>query len=408
MRLARRSFSTVRRFREPSPQNCSLSFVLRRGLVTGQSRASWDSLTESQRAAWTSLGWDKDRWEGRRAAPASSLQTWSQLTSEQKAAAQHGLGYTQQSWDESLRRQTDISLNSSTEGNLPQPQQPNSTVQVNPSVFEHKETSSVLSSLAQAAFGLIRVIAPDPVNTLTDHMSPPIPVKHVETTVYLDNSRSMQELTSWSSFTTRLAVGKQVLGALAPALGPLPCRLLKFDARARVLRPRQPGGVGKALPTIERGWDGSGYGTYLWHMIETDVKERYRPAGGKLRLVVVTDGDDNMSPLPEYKGMRGMDPLMRNLSRAGYDIEWHIILIGDETGLGRYKALAGATGGSFLAVPREFDPKSSDSRALLDAVQHSTDEYGRRERQTKYSAEASKGKIDEVDWFKKLPPGDKK
>jgi hypothetical protein len=142
-------------------------------------------------------------------------------------------------------------------------------------------------------------------------------------------------------------------------------------------------------------------------MIQEDVMKRYRPGRGKLRLVVVTDGEDNMSP-SEYQGMRGMDPMMRTLNKAGYDIEWHIIVIGGERGLDRYKALAGATGGSFLEVKRQFDPNSSDTKALLKAIQNSTDERGRRERQRRHKEEVSAGKVENVDWFKQLPPGDGK
>ena len=36
-------------------------------------------------------------------------------------------------------------------------------------------------------------------------------------------------------------------------------------------------------------------------MIEDDVRTRYRPGRGKLRLVVVTDGQDTLSPA-EYNG----------------------------------------------------------------------------------------------------------
>jgi hypothetical protein len=31
-------------------------------------------------------------------------------------------------------------------------------------------------------------------------------------------------------------------------------------------------------------------------MIQQDVLGRYRPAGGKLRLIVITDGHDTLSP----------------------------------------------------------------------------------------------------------------
>ena len=48
---------------------------------------------------------------------------------------------------------------------------------------------------------------------------------------------------------------------------------------------------------------------------------RYTPGRGTLRLVVVTDGDDCLSP-GEYRGARGMNPLMRELKERGFNIEW--------------------------------------------------------------------------------------
>jgi hypothetical protein len=154
-------------------------------------------------------------------------------------------------------------------------------------------------------------------------------------------------------------------------------------------------------------WNANQPGTYLWKMIEDDVQARYRPGTGKLRLVVITDGEDNLSP-HEYQGMKGMDPMMRTLQQAGYDIEWHIIVVGSDTGLDRYQALAGATGGSFLAIPREFDETKKDAVAFRDAVRRAQDENYRRERQRRYETEAKAGKTNSVDWYKQLPPPDKK
>ena len=62
-------------------------------------------------------------------------------------------------------------------------------------------------------------------------------------------------------------------------------------------------------------------------MIQQDVLGRYRPAGGKLRLIVITDGHDTLSPA-QYAGLRGMDPLMNDLHAAGYDVEWHVVVLG--------------------------------------------------------------------------------
>jgi hypothetical protein len=279
---------------------------------------------------------------------------------------------------------------------------------------EKTQKSSIASRLAHAIWSVAKTVAPNQVNTLTDNMAPPVVVNEVETTLYLDDSPSMREQTDWFSFTSRLDQGKSVLSWLAPMLLRGPCRVLKFSNQATVLKPREEkGSLSSSFSQIDASWNGMGNGTYLWHMIQDDVTKRYRPGTGKLRLVVVTDGDDNLSP-HEYRGMRGMDPMMRNLQTAGYDIEWHIIVIGGETGLERYKALAGATGGSFLSIPKEFDETDSDALAFMDAIVegsssvHHDNDHGRRERQKRYELAAREGKVDKVDWYKKLPPPEKK
>ena len=43
-------------------------------------------------------------------------------------------------------------------------------------------------------------------------------------------------------------------------------------------------------------WNGTSGGTYMWKMIEEDVRSRYLPGHGRLRLIVITDGEDTHSP----------------------------------------------------------------------------------------------------------------
>jgi hypothetical protein len=303
-----------------------------------------------------------------------------------------------------------------------------------PTTATPSENYTLTSRLKKAAWNAARVVAPGTVNAIVERSMPPIVVNDIETTVYLDNSPSMKETMGsggwFGTSTTRLDEGKKALESLAPALGSLPCRVLKFSNRPSVLRLREEGssgsssslpqkfhgkpggggsgssGISSSLPQITSGWDGSGVGTYLWHMIQEDVVERYRPGQGRLRLVVVTDGQDNMSPA-DYRGMKGMDPMMRALQAAGYDIEWHIIVIGGEFGLERYKSLAGATGGSFLAIDKEFDKNSRETTAFLKAIESGTDEQSRRERQRRYEKEVKEGKAEKMDWYKRLPSGKK-
>ena len=143
----------------------------------------------------------------------------------------------------------------------------------------------------------------------------------------------------------------------------------------------------------------------MWHMIEEDVLARYRPGTGTLRLVVVTDGQDTLSPAA-YKGIGGMNPMQRTLLRAGYDIEWHIVVLGKDVGGQREdESLAGATGGSFLSIDT-FREESLDVKGFLDAIQASSqgDHEARRRRQRGYELGASKGTAQRFEWYKALPP----
>lgn len=386
---------------------------------------SWASLNDSQRAAWTVLGWNADKWDNHGSSmPQSSFKVWSKLSAEEKAAAKYGLGYAQEEWNTLISKSGNSEIDRfnmavrKDKGEIVGRTPPPKSVPVDASLFgtpskgSNDSNQSVTSRLAQAAWNVAKTVAPSATNTLSEKMAPPVVVNGIETTVYLDDSPSMNETTGgWFSFTspTRLEQGRKVLSSLAPKLGS-GTRVLKFSNKPTVLSMREEKGgtdITSCLPQITSGWDGSGNGTYLWKMIEEDVMERYRPGTGKLRLVVVTDGEDNLSPW-NYQGMAGMDPMMRKLQQSGYDIEWHIIVIGGESGLERYKALAGATGGTFLTIENDFDEKSRDVASFLKAIESSTDEHGRRERQQRYERDRDTGKVDKVDWYKKLPPPDKK
>jgi len=57
----------------------------------------WDDLNDEQRAAATTLGYNKKSWDKDKSVPAED-KDWSELTSAEKGAARV-LGYTQASWD---------------------------------------------------------------------------------------------------------------------------------------------------------------------------------------------------------------------------------------------------------------------------------------------------------------------
>jgi hypothetical protein len=136
-------------------------------------------------------------------------------------------------------------------------------------------------------------------------------------------------------------------------------------------------------------------------MIEHDIRTRYRPGSGKLRLCCITDGDDCLSP-PPFNGVKGMDPLMRSLKQQGFDIEWHIIIVGDEVSEpARYEALTKATGGTFIQTTF-FDVATPSCAAYLKQLKASCGgdaSHIRAQRQSTYALEAKTGRAPTFDWF---------
>lgn len=401
---------------------------------------AWSALPLGERAAWEALGWGEASWNGEHTAPLSTLKTWHELSNLEKAAAQNALQYTPDTWETHMDELASHEL----------------VVQQDDEPAAPPATSGAgrASNFASTVWGAAQALAPavgsalkqsrhpaaslaghvlEGLGTAVDNYSDPIVVDGLETTLYLDDSGSMSmalrhnfTIDAWWSgkHVRRLDEGRRVVASLAPLLEG-PTRIVKFGERPTVIQPRDPSGQAlsdalmiprggaqgnaldlRALPFL-MSWDASSGGTYMWHMIEQDVLERYRPGGGKLRLVVVTDGEDVLSP-PGYNGVRGMDPMQRTLLKAGYDIEWHIIVLGEVPGSDRYAALAGATGGSFLAISDSFDESRRDVQSFLDAIDQGSDGAARYERQRRYELEANKGDAERVEWFQALPPPDRK
>ena len=264
--------------------------------------------------------------------------------------------------------------------------------------------------------------------TIVDSMSGVLEVTGVDTVIYLDDSGSMQG--------SNLYEGQRALSSLESRLKReeddqsdqrfLPTRIVKFGEHPTVLNPSEEDWN---CALVNAAWDGSSGGTYMWKMIQDDIRTRYKPAGGKLRVVVITDGYDVLSP-PPYQGARGFDPLMRTLLKDGFDIEWSIIVVGNETDnifLGQqelssrdkqlYKNLCGATGGQFLSLDSSssaggsWDADKPEISNFLDSIEDSgyyDSESDRRERQKQYKLEAKKGKAEKFDWLPQLPDGSKK
>jgi hypothetical protein len=224
-------------------------------------------------------------------------------------------------------------------------------------------------------------------------MADPVQIVDLETIVYLDDSGSMQG--------SGLLEGNRVLKDIEPHLFGLPTRLVLFGSTKETLAVRDEG-----LNTTLAGlrWQGSSGGTYMWKMIEEDVVRMYLPGPGHLRVYIITDGEDNMSP-SGYSGMSGMDPMMKTLLSAGYDIEFHIILIGQE-GLSsgsanRYRDLALSTGGSFVHFDGCGDPQRD-----LDVMLERTRQEGnlRANVRNDYSKRLSSGSATNFSWLPQLPP----
>ncbi len=383
---------------------------LARALAAAPPRSvAWSELSTQHRQAWEVLGWTESAWSGASPAPVTSYSSWDELSPAQQAAAQHGLGIPAGEWEQ----QSEAGALTVESDSAPPP-------------TDKPAVQSSLPALGSAAWRLAKAVAPslgaglkkarvggragvgltlagyalEALPGLADSMSDAVVVEGIETSVYLDDSGSMS--------SSRLQQGQAALEKMAPLLGG-PTRVIKFGMGKSVLAPREEG---FSTSLVSMCWDGSSGGTYMWHMIQEDVLERYRPGGGKLRLVVVTDGHDTMSP-GEYSGLGGMHPMMRTLTAAGYEIEWHIVVIGDVESSQQYEALTKATGGSYLAIEDGlwFDEGAPKARAFLDALADSgcaeSGDEARRQRQRRYELDVSQGRAERFDWYKALPPPDR-
>lgn len=390
----------------------------------------WNSIPTNEKLALELLGWNKDNWSGNSSLPVSATENWKNLSSAQQSAVKYGLQMTEEQWNKSIQSQIDSN-------NVPKdhPTNKQSTAVVN-----HKNQSSFASIALKSVWSGIKVIAPlvslasyssnihpilklsalaiEKMPTLVEAASSPIVIEDVETIVYLDDSESM-------NFMGKLSRGKEILQEMMPMLQ-RNTRVVKFGKHKTILSPRED----KLSSSISIfGWNGRSGGTYMWKMIEDDVKERYKPpvvktskGNGKLRIVLITDGEDCLSP-SEYTGMKGMDPMMKALLREGYDIEWYIVIIEDgvlsalsgssgRSGAARYEALAKATGGSYFVTSTLTDPifhtGKKNVSAFYQALASSSEkndasERLRLDRRQQYYKEAEEGKVHLLDWVKHLP-----
>lgn len=373
-------------------------------------KCSWQSIPSEQKHAWVILGWNQNMWEGFE--PPPQKRSWKDMTFEQQAAVQHGLSINCDEWDNYIGAE-------------------NFAAQDHEIVTRDQEHPPQMSEFVKGAWAMVRqavpIIAPviksmsrgnsalnlaatgmEQLLTMEEGFHPPIRVDGVETALYLDDSGSMK---------AHLFQGKYALSSMEHLMQKN-IRIIKFGDHKSVLSTR----VSKwdsALTTV--AWNASSGATYMWKMIEEDVMERYRPGSGRLRVIVITDGCDTRSP-GEYNGISGMNPMMRTLLREGFDIEFHIIILG-QTGLfgslsegdiKKYQSLAGATGGSCMVVPGYiYDPECPAAKSFVKILEESgrNDQRsieGRKRRQLQYKEEVNCEKKVPFDWAKSLPDPDRR
>jgi hypothetical protein len=237
-------------------------------LVTKPRMARWSTLAPNEQAAWQALGWTEKSWDGKQVAPLSSLSHWEELSPAEQAAAQHGLGLSQEEWDDMLHSEDALVMHSNSSGS--------STSELQTG---NAKGSGLVSTLARAAWSAAKIGAPivgaalsksrhpatmvaghvlSSVPGLAEQLSDPVVVDGIETTLYLDDSGSM----TWYSGrrTTPLTQGRNLLWSLSPLLRG-PTRIVKFGERPTTIAPRDEEGVVSASLVSGLNWNGDSGGT---------------------------------------------------------------------------------------------------------------------------------------------------
>eukprot|EP00929_Paragymnodinium_shiwhaense_P105781 TRINITY_DN70842_c0_g1_i1.p1 TRINITY_DN70842_c0_g1~~TRINITY_DN70842_c0_g1_i1.p1 ORF type:complete len:441 (+),score=82.32 TRINITY_DN70842_c0_g1_i1:78-1400(+) len=372
---------------------------------------SWADLPDGQKRAWEALGWSADSWDGRRDPPVSELKHWDELDNMERAAAMHGLGYNQQTWDSDVGGDL-IAGDSGTAESTVSSVTSSATTDLSSSATSSKAASLALSilpavkafvksnkSLRESVIGrLIDVAGEVGDAVVTAQHGGLITVTNTENVVFLDDSGSMESL---------LPKAIHVWGDIAERLKKYPTRIVKFGFDKHVIMPRSDSILAMAVSVC---WDASSGGTYMWEMILKDIQDTYKPGPGLLRVFVITDGADVLSP-PPFQGMEGMDPMMKQLIAAGFNIQFHIVFVqagiffdADELShkdVMRYKDLALATGGRFLLL--DGNESDADRERFLEHVQGAADRKAtlRVEARQEYEKRLQLGEGTQFDWYKK-------
>merc|ERR1711972_1237702 len=99
----------------------------------------------------------------------------------------------------------------------------------------------------------------------------------------------------------KLVRAKSLWSEMAERLQATPTRIIKFGSAKHVISPRVETFSSTA---VSLSWDASSGATYMWEMILNDICSTYSPDGGRLRVFVITDGED-CSSSPPYTGIQG-------------------------------------------------------------------------------------------------------
>ena len=221
----------------------------------------WAAMTSTQRAAWQQLGWVERSWDGHADPPPSDAALWAALSPAEQAAAQHGLGYSAQTWDSEL-----LGLEC---GQSPRGGSSSSTVAPthDPSVAIQSDRSSSVASAAperrstgllSSLFSAVRSgsdlvetgfdLRKDPLGGLMDLASGgAVTVDQTEAIVYLDDSGSMAS-------HRNLAEAHAAFDGFAPLLGGTPTRVVLFGSH----KSEVVGRTDKLDPrAVKESWQGS-------------------------------------------------------------------------------------------------------------------------------------------------------
>eukprot|EP00439_Symbiodinium_sp_Y106_P083898 s498_g24.t1 len=346
----------------------------------------WEALSESERAAWESLG----RGESWHRTPQKTLPSWGQLQAHQQAAAKHGLGLHEESW-EGLRAQIQAEA-------APSPSVSSGAPLARAGAGAARTGAAGLAGVAWSVCKTLAPIVGDALDgakhpglrllggafrymaDVNDTLAAPVTVDDVETIMYLDDSGSMRGSVQGVFGKSGLQLGQDALDQVVPLLQG-PTRILKFGTLPKVLLPREE---------LSASQDTAATATLLQSLV---------------RIVLVFRACGYALPrcLLRHQGHGCIDE-GQELQKQGFDVEWHIIILGrfQAAERKRYETLAGATGGSFLALEEAEAFQSPAARRFLAALKENPG--ARQARQQAYLADTAAGRMEQVEWFKALPP----